>query len=100
MTTRGSTRTCGVRILTLLALATLLAVNLDGNTPVHAGKPAPAPKLPKMRYQVQFWEPPITGASLRINNMNNNGQVVGWYVLSDGRHHGFIYDPAVDPEQA
>ena len=62
-----------------------------------AGKPAPPPPLPHMRYQVQFWNAPNPGGGVYINQMNNHGQVVGWYILADGEQHGFLYTPRSTP---
>jgi hypothetical protein len=72
-------------------------------TPLEAqsGKPKPAP-LPPVRYQVQLWTVPGFTVS-EVNDTNNQCQTVGAAAADlNGDQvldfHGFIYDPAIDPE--
>lgn len=91
-------------------VACLLLLGLILCTPVnqsHAGKPKPPPPLPPVRYAIQFWDlpnPGNDGTDPNINDMNNLGQIVGWYFDPLGDQRAYLYHPewdlAVDLEAA
>lgn len=87
-------------VLLPLTAAVILAL---GATFVTAGKPPqnpPTAPLPPVRYQIQFFDVPNPDGNSVLNDMNNQGQCVGWYIDAGEVKRAFLYDPLVDPSMA
>lgn len=57
-------------------------------------------ELPPVRYRIKFPSLPADSTGgVWINDMNNWGQVVGWY-STDAGQRAFLYDPTVDADRA
>jgi len=83
-------------VLSLLAIPILA---LAGDLAL-AGKPG-NPPLPNVRYRIKYVDLPGEYMGFWINEMNNQGCVVGYYDSADiGLRHAFIYDPTVNPSAA
>jgi hypothetical protein len=94
-----------IACLTVTVAAALLF--LGGNPrgvvakPPGGGGGGGTPPLPAVRYRIKFVALPGNAASgPLINDMNNWGQVVGWYSPDGQNRTAFLYDPVVDANQA
>lgn len=83
-----------------LGLSVALVALIAGLIPAFAAKPGGGGStLPKVRYQIQLWSTPGGGTGF-INDMNTQGQVIGWYKTSSGEKRAYLYDPSVNLTQA
>jgi hypothetical protein len=82
------------RLLARVAAAIVAALAVSA----FAAKPAPPP--PPIRYQIQYWDVPSPTGFAYQTDMNNLGQVVGWYMDVNGEKLAYLYDPSVSPTMA
>jgi hypothetical protein len=75
------------------AIAALLLLLLIPNFSFAA---KPAPPLPPVRYQIQYWDVPSSNGFAYQTDMNHLGQVTGWYQLAGGEKRAYLYDPTVN----
>jgi probable HAF family extracellular repeat protein len=86
----------------LLALLTIIGcVLMTSPVSVMAGKPVPPPPPPPVpKLRIQFFDVPNPAGEKYTIQMNNHGQVVGFYRTASGERHAFLYDPAIDAQMA
>lgn len=88
-------------LLALLMLSTGLSLAAPpegkGNTGGDDGGVEPAP-LPPIRYEIRYFSVGFEGApGAAVNDMNNLGDCVGFYVSPEGERHAWICNPNADP---
>lgn len=80
------------KLLLVAALAIVSSVSLLDNR-ASAQKPGPPPApLPPVRYKLTVFTMPSAGST--VFDMNNHGELVGYYQDAANLRHAFVIDPA------